>query len=139
MGAIIDFLDATCGGTPVVPASDGTVTGSLRRARALQIAEIINSGIHPLQNLGVLKAVKVAQVEGAEVDGRGFGKAAIAKGLAAVEQIVASAGGRFAVGDTPTIADICIIPQLYNARRFEVDLDKFPHLLRVEAACAEML
>merc|ERR1712032_303916 len=89
-------------------------------------------------NLSVLKSVKVAQVGDAETDGRGFGKAAIARGLAACEEIVASSGGRFCVGDSPTIADICLVPQLYNARRFEVDLSVFPNLLRVEATCADL-
>jgi len=140
--AIIDFLDAAfageVGACSLVPVADGTAEGALLRARALQIAEVINSGTQPLQNLDVIKRVKVAMVGDVEVDGRGFGKDAQARGLAAVEALVAAAGGRFAAGDVVTVADAALIPQLYNARRFEVDLTPFPNLLRVEAACAEL-
>lgn len=155
--AIIDFLDSVFadirgvdGSAPLIPRfrvrDADAVTASLRRARALEIAEVINSGTQPLQNLPILRSVKVAlDIDGAtEVDGRGFGTAAIKRGLDACEQLVASAraqaepGTLFAVGDSVTIADVCIIPQLFNGRRFNVDLSKYPHLLAVEAACAEL-
>jgi len=137
--AIIDFLDAACGGVPFMPALDGTPEAALRRARAKQIAEIINAGTQPLQNLSVLKSVKVASVRGEDVDAQGFAKAAIERGLAACEALVAASGSsRFAVCNAPSVADVCLVPQLYNARRFGVDLATYPNLLRVEAACAEL-
>lgn len=141
--AIIDFLDAAYGSkggaSALVPSADGTAEGALLRARALQIAEVINAGTQPLQNLKVLKDVKVAlDASGAEVDGRGFAKSKIEAGLVALEKLVAASDSRFAAGNVVTIADACLIPQLYNARRFEVDLSAFPNLLRVEEACAEL-
>lgn len=139
--AIIDFLDATCGDSsvPLVPPADGTPEGALMRARALQIAEVVNSGTQPLQNLQVLQEVKSATLlDGREVDGEGFAVAKLSRGLAACEKLVAAADGRFAAGDMLSIADLCIVPQLYNARRFGIDLSPFPNLLRVEAVCADL-
>ena len=74
------------------------------------------------------------------VDGRGFGKIAIEKGLAVLEKKVSAAGsGRFAVGtSTPTLADIAIIPQLYNARRFGIDTEAYPNLSALEKLCAAL-
>ncbi|CAJ1351902.1 unnamed protein product, partial [Effrenium voratum] len=140
--AIIEFLDVLSD-SPLIPPADGTPEGTLRRARALEIAEIINSGTQPLQNLGVLKSVPAAQVtaatvEGESTDGRGFAKAMATKGLQACESLVKRYGGRYAVGDLPSIADVCIVPQLYNARRFELDMTQFPSLLAVEANCAQL-
>lgn len=140
--AIIDFLDSACSASssPLVPPADGSPEGTLLRARALEIAEIVNSGTQPLQNLSVLRAIKSAQSvsTGAELDGRGFAAERIALGLAACERLVSKAGGRFAAGDVVTIADACLVPQLYNARRFNIDLSSYPSLLRVESTCAEL-
>ena len=105
-----------------------------------------------MQNLSVLRQIKTAVLitaEGAEVDpaaptvdGNGFAKAAIAKGMAALERLVAaatqgaSATGLFSAGTTtPSIADICIAPQVYNARRFGVDVDQFPAVMQAFARC----
>jgi len=140
--AIIDFLDtafaSSSGVAPLVPLGAGP-EARLRRARALQIAEIINSGVQPLQNLSVMSAIKVADNDrGETVDGRGFAAQAIEKGLAACESLVAQSTGRFAVGDEISVADICIVPALYNARRFKVDISQFPYLLKIEEACGQM-
>ena len=71
---------------------------------------------------------------GQQLDGRAFGRRAIAKGLAAVESAVAAnADRRYCVGAQLSVADVCLVPQLYNARRFDVDLAPFPRLLEVEA------
>lgn len=141
--AIIDFLDAAFvgqpgAGAPLVPLADSP-QGALLRARALQFAEICNSAIQPFQNLSTLKLVKAARLEagGEEVSSKAFAASKIAAGLAACEAL-AAAGGPFAVGAQPTIADACLVPQLYSARRFGVDLEVFPSLLRAEAACAEL-
>jgi maleylacetoacetate isomerase len=141
--AIIDFLDAVFGGqagaSPLLPPSDGTPEGAFLRARALQITEVINSGTQPLQNLSVMKAVKVAHgANGEEIDGKAFATEKLARGLASCEKLVAEANGRFAAGDVLTIADLCLIPQLYNARRFDIDMAAYPHCLRVESACADL-
>lgn len=82
----------------------------------------------------MVKAVRTAEVDGQQLDGRAFGRRAIAKGLAAVEALVAAnADRRYCVGCHVSVADLCLVPQLYNARRFEVDLAPFPRLLEVEA------
>jgi len=134
--AIISFLDAICseggsGASPLVPGP------ALARARALQMAEVINSGIQPLQNLATMKAIKAATLVGTDedVDGRGFATAAIQRGLVACERLAIASPGRFAVSDEVTVADVCLVPQLYNARRFKVDLSAFPRLIAAEAAC----
>lgn len=74
------------------------------------------------------------------VDGRGFGKLAIEKGLAVLEKKISRAGsGRFAVGTTtPTLADIAIVPQLYNARRFGIDTANYPNLDALEKLCSSL-
>lgn len=108
------------------------------RARAREFAEICNAGVQPLQNLAVIRGVKSAEVDGAEVDGKGFGKLAIAKGLAAMEILAAKGNGKFAVGTHVTIADCCLVPQMYNARRFLIDLDAFPTLVAVDAHLATL-
>jgi len=139
--AIIDLLDSMFGGTRngyLVPPADGTTAGALLRSRALQIAEVVNSGTQPLQNLSVMKSVKVADVEGQKVDGKGFATAALSKGMAVCEKLVGQAQGHFAAGNALTVADVCLVPQLYNARRFGIDLSQYPNLLQVEAACSEL-
>ncbi len=104
------------------------------RARCLQLAEMINSGIQPLQNLSLL--LKVAEFG---QDKLTWGHDYIKKGLEAVEYVAQqSNGGPFLVGHTPTVADFCLIPQLYNARRFKVDLSAMPRLCEVETKCKEL-
>lgn len=141
--AIIDFVDAAFGSSDgpaaLVPPADGTPEGALLRARALQIAELIGSGIQPLQNLPVLKEVKSAVGrDGQEVAGKAWATEKMERGLAACEQLVAAASGRFAAGHVVTIADAFLAPQLYNARRFGIDVSAYPNLVRVEAACADL-
>lgn len=101
------------------------------KARVREISEVINAGTQPLQNLEHMKAI-TASAEGA--DGKAVGKAAILKGLATLESLVAvNRDERFSVGSHVSMADACLVPQLYNARRFEIDLAPFPRLLAVEA------
>ena len=129
--ALLALLSDACDakGAPSLRPAD-----AVARARAAEIAEIIASGTQPLQNLAVVAAVRTAEVDGQQLDGRAFGGSAIAKGLAAVEAAVAAnADRRYCVGSQLSVADICLVPQLYNARRFEVDLALFPRLLEVEA------
>lgn len=136
--AIVEFLDSVSTGSPLIPPTDGTVEGTLRRARAMEIAEIVNSGMQPLQNRPMLGSIRVANVDGQETDGQGFARAAILRGLKACERLVAASGGTFAVGDTVSIADLCLVPQLQNARRFELDLTPFPHLMALDERLAQL-
>lgn len=103
---------------------------AILRARAIQLAEIINAGTQPLQNLAVLQHLKSLNV-----DSRAWAQRAIVEGLAAFRATSADIAGEFAVGDEPSWADAALVPQLYNARRFDVDLADFPELLRIEASC----
>jgi maleylpyruvate isomerase len=102
-------------------------------AKARQMAEIVNSGIQPVQNLRVLQAI--VELGG---DKREWGKRWIESGLDAVEAEAAPLANRYSVGDRVSYADIFLVPQLYNARRFDVDLSRYPTLSRVERACNEL-
>ena len=137
--AIIDYLEH------IAPEPSLYPTDPLLRARALQCAEIINSGIQPLQNLSLLQRL----VRDYEADKLEWGRREISTGLVALEatlnaHLPTKSGStlhdapQFLVGESPTVADLCLIPQLYNARRFGVDLSLCPRLLSAESACAPL-
>lgn len=103
------------------------------RARTRQIVETINAGTQPLVNLAVRRRLGDEAAQKPWVDW------ALSRGLAACEALVQAARsegfeGPFALGPTPSLADICIVPQLFGARRFRVDLEPYPTLLAIEAA-----
>jgi maleylpyruvate isomerase len=100
------------------------------RARTRMLAEIVNSGIQPLQNLTTTKAIKALGGDEAV-----WPKTFIADGLAAFERATQDTAGKFCVGDAPTIADCFLIPQLTSARRFGVDISKLSLLLGIEERC----
>jgi maleylpyruvate isomerase len=126
--AILGYLDERFPSPPLLPPA-----GSWERARARQLAEMINSGIQPFQNTGFQKQMRQLAVDPAPIS-RDYN----ARGLAAIEQIAGETAGRFLIGDAPTIADLYLIPQLYGARRFGVDLSPYPTLLRIEASAAAL-
>ncbi len=125
--AILDYLEQTHPDPAMLPADP------YLRARAIQLAEIVNSGIQPLQNLAVIQTLKAM-----DQDAKGWCKNAIAAGLHAYEAILAETAGTYSVGDEVSWADACLVPQLYNARRFDLDLSSFDRILRVEQACMEL-
>ncbi|MCI0570334.1 MAG: maleylacetoacetate isomerase [Myxococcaceae bacterium] len=104
------------------------------RAAARQMAEAVNSSIQPLQNLSVLQYVK-GTLHG---DDKAWCQHWIGRGMAALEQMAHKHAGRYLVGDEVTLADACLVPQMYGARRFGVDPSQYPTLLRVEQACAAL-
>ena len=104
------------------------------RARTRMLAECINSGIQPLQNLAVLQYVD-AVLEG---DKKEWAQHWIDMGLRALQGMAEETAGTFLVGEQPTLADLYLVPQLYAARRFGVDLSSFGLLLRVEGACHDL-
>jgi len=106
----------------------------LARARARQIAEMINAGMQPLQNTSVQLWVE----QELKSDSAAWVRHWVGRGLRALEAVVAESAGRFAVGDEISVADLCIVPEMYFARRFSIPLDAHPTLLRVEAACAAL-
>lgn len=122
--AILEYLDERFPDRPLLPRSVED------RARVRQLAEIVNSGMQPFANLGLRRAF-----EAARVDPMPFMQGAIVRGLEALEGVANDTAGRHLVRDGVTLADIYLIPQLYNARRFHVDLAPYPTLLRVEGEC----
>jgi maleylpyruvate isomerase len=126
--AIIEWLEERYPEPSLLPSEP------FLRARARQLAEIVNSGVQPFQNTSVLKFVKGELGK----DEQAFARRFIEKGLAAYQALAEPAAGRFSVGDAPTVADACLVPQLYAARRFGVDLAPFSLLVRVEESCASL-
>jgi maleylpyruvate isomerase len=126
--AIIELLDAVVPEPALIPADPWLA------AKARQLAEVVNAGIQPTQNLTVLQDIE-RRFGG---DKRDWGHHVVANGLAALEWMAQDTAGRMLVGDEVTVADLCLVPQLYNARRFGVDLDRMPTLLRVEEACQDL-
>lgn len=126
--AILEYLEERYPEPPLLPED------LILRARARQLAEIVNSGIQPLQNLAVMKRLKAAGVEPNE-----WSADHIRRGLAAYAAVCEPVAGAFSVGDAPTLADCALVPQLYNARRFAIDVAAdFPLLARIDARCAEL-
>ncbi len=106
---------------------------SLQRARMRQIVEVINSGIQPVQNLRVLQAIDA--LGGSKLE---WGKEAIERGFVALEALLKQTAGTYCVGDSLSLADAFLVPQIYNARRFKVDLEPFKEISRVEAECLKV-
>jgi maleylpyruvate isomerase len=125
--AIIEYLDETHPEPPLLPGD------ARRRAITREIALTIVADVHPIGNLRVLD--KISADFGADAPARAaWNRHWMAIGLAAVETRLRQSAGRFAVGDDVSLADVCLTPQLYNARRFDLDLASFPTILRVEGA-----
>jgi maleylpyruvate isomerase len=128
--AIIEYLEELYPNPPLLP------TAAADRALVRSMALIIACEIHPIQNLRVLVHLK-NDLKQPDDDLNLWARHWIGLGLSALEQLVISGPkrGKFCFGDTPTLADICLIPQLANARRFGCDLSVYPTLLRIETAC----
>ncbi len=127
--AIVEWLDETQPGPKLLPAD------AWERARVRSLAQVIGCDIHPIQNLRVLQYLKrELRQEQAAIEA--WARHWIATGLAAYEaRLDEPAAGRFCHGDTPGLADLCLVPQLGNARRFGCDLTAYPRILAIEAAC----
>jgi maleylacetoacetate isomerase len=125
--AIIDYLDETFREPALLPAD------ARRRAHAREIALTIACDIHPLGNLRVLEKLN-ADCRIDEEARAAWNRHWIAIGFHAIEARLAKTAGMYAVGDSPTLADVCIVPQVYNARRFALDLRPFARIVAVDAA-----
>jgi maleylacetoacetate isomerase len=123
--AILGYLDQRYPNRPFLP------TAAADRAQVVGMAMVVACDIHPLNNLRVLRYLKneLGQPQDAIDD---WYRHWISEGLPALEAMAAPTAGKFLYGDAPTGADICLIPQLYNARRYDVPLDDYPTLLRAE-------
>jgi maleylacetoacetate isomerase len=123
--AILGYLDQRYPSQPLLPAA------AAERSHVLSLALTVACDIHPLNNLRVLKYLKGE-----------FGRSQdeidlwyahwISEGLPALETLARPRAGAFLFGDQPTMADVCLVPQLYNARRYDVPLGDYPTLLRAE-------
>ena len=125
--AIIVYLDQRFPEPPLMPADPAD--SAHVRAMALAIA----CDIHPLNNLRVLKYL-TGTLHLDEDAKNAWIAHWIAEGFAALEAMAAPRSGGFLFGDAPTMADVCLVPQMYNARRFDVPLDDYPTLLRADAS-----
>jgi maleylpyruvate isomerase len=126
--AIIEYLEEVFPSPALLPADRWL------RARVRQLAEVVNSGIQPLQNLAVQRHVS----EALSGDGAAFSRHFVALGLRMLERMAGETAGRFLVGDAVSLADVYLVPQLYAARRLDVDVAPMATLLRVEAACGAL-
>lgn len=128
--AIADWLDAAIPQPRLLPADPAD------RAHVLALALTIAADIHPVNNLRILKYLtKLGIEQGARDD---WYRHWVAEGFAALEEMAALRAGRFLFGDMPTLADVCLVPQMYNARRFELDLAPYPTLVRADAAATAL-
>jgi maleylpyruvate isomerase len=127
--AIAEYLEETRPEPPLLPRTP------LARARVRQIVELVASGIQPLQNSATLAAFgRLTSPEGV----REWAGSCISRGLSALETFARAHGGLYAVGDDVTLADVFIVPQLYNARRFEVPLAAYPKLVEIDARASAL-
>jgi maleylacetoacetate isomerase len=129
--AIISYLDSTRPEPPLVPADPADAA----HVRALAFA--IASDIHPLNNLRVLFYLKDELGHGKDERDSWY-RHWIAQGFDALETMAAPRAGRFLFGDSPTLADICLVPQMFNARRLETPLGAYPTLVRADAEAGRL-
>ncbi len=126
--AILEWLEERVPTPPLLPRDPAG------RARVRSIAEDVNSSIQPYQNSGTMKWLRERHAG----DDVAFTSHFLARSMTGLEAAVRDGAGRFCHGDEVTLADVFVVPQLFGARRFGVDVSKFPTLLRVEASCASL-
>lgn len=122
--AILEWIEEMFPHNPLLPNSP------TERARVRQICQMIIAGTQPLQNLSVMRMYSKDLAEQ-----QAWSQHWIALGIAKVEKIVAEHAGTYCMGGMLTWADLCIVPQVYNAIRFHISMDQFPTLNRINAHC----
>ncbi|XP_038036461.2 maleylacetoacetate isomerase isoform X1 [Anas platyrhynchos] len=122
--AIIHYLEDTRPNPRLLPQDPK------KRAQVRMISDHIASGIQPLQNLSVLKQMGEKKTEWAQK--------CITSGFQALEQVLQQTAGRYCVGDEVSMADLCLVPQVANAERFNVDLGPYPTITRINKALLEL-
>ena len=127
--AIIEYVDETHPQPPLLPRD------ALQRAKVRALAQVIACDIHPLNNVGPLRYLKNEMGQDqAKIDA--WYHHWVLDGFDAIEAMLRP--GPYAFGSEITLADICLVPQVYNARRLKVPLDRFPKIVAVDAACAKL-
>jgi len=129
--AIIEYLDETHPQPPLLPAD------ALGRARVRAIAQDIACEIHPLNNLRVLRYL-THDLKLSEDDKNRWYRHWVETGLESVERQLAAQPGRFCHGDQPGLADLTLVPQIFNAQRFDCRTDHLPQVMRVFEACMQL-
>lgn len=123
--AIIEYLEETRPDVPLLPKDAG------QRAKIRRIAEIINADIQPLQNLRILKRIP-------EENRADWPKSFIEHGFRAIEAFLKESAGKYCFGDSVTLADVFLVPQVASARRFNVDLAAFPTIARIDEELSKL-
>ena len=126
--AIIEYLDEAFAGPKIFPKD------MYSKAIVRQMCEIINSGIQPLQNLSVMQRLSQG-LKASDSQVKDWNRYWITKGLHAIEKLIKTHGVTYGFGDQITAVDVFLIPQVYNAQRFHVDLSPFQHILKVVENC----
>ena len=131
--AIIEYLDEIHPRPPLLPQTPAA------RARVRALAQAVTCDVHPLNNLRVLQYLEKDLGHDKAVRDAWYGHW-VRLGFDALERRLAqdSETGRFCHGDAPTLADVCLVPQVFNARRFAVDLEAYPRIVGIDAACRGM-
>ncbi|XP_020485763.2 maleylacetoacetate isomerase isoform X2 [Labrus bergylta] len=122
--AVIQYLDETRPGARLLPADPK------KRAHVRIISDIIASGIQPLQNLYVIQKIGAEKVQ--------WSQHFIDRGFQALEPLLKETAGKYCVGDEISMADICLVPQVYNAERFKVDMEQYPTIKRLNQTLLEI-
>jgi len=129
--AIIEYLEEKYPQPPLLPRD------APGRARVRALSLVVACEIHPLNNPRVLKYLRGKMAQG-EDEVNAWYRHWIAEGLAVLEAEAAHGAGKFSHGDSPTMADCCLVPQIFNAKRYACDLAPYPRLLRVFDACMKL-
>ena len=131
--AIIEWLEESHPRPALLPADRSA------RARVRSLCQLIACDIHPLNNLRVLQYLESTLNVG-QTGREEWYRHWVATGFAAFEDALGrdASRGRFCFGDQPGMADVCLVPQIYNARRYSVDLTPYPRIVAIDAACAEL-
>ncbi|MCL2913187.1 maleylacetoacetate isomerase [Shewanella corallii] len=126
--AMLEYLEDTYPEVPLLPSD------TLAKAKVRALANAIACDVHPLNNLRVLQYLKdEAGLDDTAKDA--WYQHWIVTGFNAYEAMLRDTAGEFSFGDSPTLADICLVPQVYNARRFKVPLGNYPHIVRIVENC----
>jgi maleylacetoacetate isomerase len=128
--AIMEYLDETKPLPPFLPKDP------VSRAKVRAVAQIISCDIHPLNNSSVLTFLRTQLNQPPEIVNTKWYHHWVMAGFDAIEPLLQP--GPYCFGATVTIADICLVPQVYNARRFKVPLDKYPKIVAVDASCQKL-
>ena len=129
--AILNYIDEKWSSNPLFPKDRGL------RSRCIQLSEVINSGIQPLQNLRVMQEV-VKRFKCSDQEKKDWSSFWIEEGLSVLEKELGLFKGAFSMGDVLTCVDLYLIPQIYNAKRFGIDLKRFPRLAEIDEACLKL-